>query len=398
MQVVLLSQEYPPFIYGGVGTFVKNLAIGLSRENVRVTVISGYPVPRALSHVERAETYEEKNLGLNIIRLPYLDIHPKNVFFQLLNLKRICETIEKINPDIVHGQSLSTFPALIKLKKLAPIMVTFHTSPKTEKTLSVYSLPRGGGFYDFGTNVLGYPAWSFIFRKELRDSNMAVAVSKNLMSELLEEMGETYREKIRDIHNGVDIETLEREYKSVEDDVEEANNTLLFAGRLVWRKGALNLIKIACLLQKEKLDFKLIVHGDGPLFRSIKRAVQNFKLTNVELKGFTSRAQMMRSMRRSKFVIIPSFYEACPMILLESMCLGKIPVMFNLPYSTEFTENGKYGIITKDTKDMVEQLKIAYMKLDLKSFSDKVKDFAKRKYNIKNMSLRYLNLYKAMHD
>jgi glycosyltransferase involved in cell wall biosynthesis len=396
LQVVLLSNEYPPFIYGGVGTFVKNLAIGLCRERVRVTIISGYPVPRALSHVKRVEINEEKDAELNIIRFPYLDIHPKNAFFQLLNLKKIYETIKDINPDIVHGQSLSTFPALIKLKNLAPIIVTFHTSPKTEKTMSVYSFLRGGSFDDFGTHVIGYPALSFIFRKELCNSNMAVAVSKNLMSELLEEMGETYRERIREIHNGIDIETLEREYKSAEDDVEEANDTLLFAGRLVWRKGALNLIKIAYFLQKEKLDFKLIVHGDGALFRSVKKAVQNFRLTNVELKGFTSRAQMMRSMRRSKFVVIPSFYEACPMILLESMCLGKIPVTFNLPYSVEFTENGKYGIMAKNTKDLVEQLKIAYKKLDLESFSDKVKDFARRKYNIKNMSVEYLNLYKDM--
>ena len=395
MHAVLLSLEYPPFICGGVGTFVKNLAIGLRREGVRVTVISGYPVP---SNVKLEEINEEKDAELNVIRFPYFDVRPKNAIFQLLNLKKICETIKDVDPDIVHGQGLSTFPALIKLKNLAPLIVTFHSSPKAEKTMGVYSLLRGGSFDDFRTNVIGYPAWSFIQRQELSNSNMAVAVSKNLKSELLEEMGETYREKIHEIHNGVDIETLDREYKSVEDDVKEANNTILFAGRLVWRKGALNLTKIAYLFQKEKLDFKLIVHGDGPLFKRLKRDMQDFGLTNIELKGFTSRERMMRSMKRSKFVIIPSFYEACPMILIESMCLGKIPVMFDLPYSVEFTENGKYGIMTKEPKDMIKQLRIAYTKLDLEDFGEKVKDFARRKYNIKNMLLQYLNLYKAMSD
>jgi len=395
LHAVLLSLEYPPFICGGVGTFVKNLAIGLRREGVRVTVISGYPVP---SNVKLEEINEEKDAELNVIRFPYFDVRPKNAIFQLLNLKKICETIKDVDPDIVHGQGLSTFPALIKLKNLAPLIVTFHSSPKAEKTMGVYSLLRGGSFDDFRTNVIGYPAWSFIQRQELSNSNMAVAVSKNLKSELLEEMGETYREKIHEIHNGVDIETLDREYKSVEDDVKEANNTILFAGRLVWRKGALNLTKIAYLFQKEKLDFKLIVHGDGPLFKRLKRDMQDFGLTNIELKGFTSRERMMRSMKRSKFVIIPSFYEACPMILIESMCLGKIPVMFDLPYSVEFTENGKYGIMTKEPKDMIKQLRIAYTKLDLEDFGEKVKDFARRKYNIKNMLLQYLNLYKAMSD
>lgn len=84
------------------------------------------------------------------------------------------------------------------------------------------------------------------------------------------------------------------------------------------------------------------------------------------------------------------------MILLESMCLGKIPVMFNLPYSSEFTENGKYGIIAKNTRDMVEQLKIAAMSSDLEKFSTEIKDFSRRKYNIGNMSRKYLNLYKDL--
>jgi len=393
--VVLLSVEYLPFIRGGIGTFVKNLAIGLRREGVKVTVISGYPVS---SHAKCLEINEEKDPELDVIRYPYFDIHPKGAIFQLLNLKKIYETVKSINPDVVHGQGASMFPASIKLKNLAPLIVTFHSSPKTDKTMGVHSLLRGGSFDDFSTNVLGYPAWSFFFRRELCDSTMAVAVSRNLMSELLEEMGETYREKICEIHNGIDIETLDREYSSGGDIVEETNDAILFAGRMVWVKGALNLIKIAHLLQKEKPDLKLIVHGDGPLFRIVKRKVQDFGLTNVELKGFASGAPFMRSMRRSKFVIIPSYHEACPMILLESMCLGKIPVMFDLPFSNEFTENGKYGIIAKDTKDMVEQLRLAYMKSDLKSYSDKVRDFARRKYNIKNMSLKYLNLYKALHD
>lgn len=393
--MVLLSAEYPPFVYGGVGTFVKNLAIGLRREGVRVTVISGCPVP---SHVRHVEISEEKDLEIDVIRFPYFDIHPKNAIFQLRNLKKISETVKAINPDLVHGQGLSTFPASIRLKNLAPLIVTFHASPKADKAIGIYSLLRGGSFSDFSTYVLGYPASSLICRNELRDSKMAVAVSRSLMSELLEEMGETNRGKMCEIHNGIDIETLDRGYKNVEYDVEETNDTILFAGRLVWGKGALNLIKIAYLLQKEELDLKLIVHGDGPHFKTLERKVHEFGLTNVELKGFASGAQFMRSMRRSKFVIIPSYHEACPMILLESMCLGRIPVMFNLPFSMEFTENGKYGIIAKDMRDMVEQLRIAHMKCDLTSYGDRVKDFARRKYNIRNMSLRYVHLYNSIRD
>ncbi|MFX1520822.1 MAG: glycosyltransferase family 4 protein [Promethearchaeota archaeon] len=395
MHTVLLSVEYPPFICGGVGTFAKNLATGLYKEGVKVTVISGYPVS---FRVNGFKTDEEKDAGLTVIRFPYFDFHPKDAIFQLQNLKKICETVEKADPDVVHGQGLSTFPASIKLRNLAPLVVTFHSSPKAEKTMGVSSLLRGGSFDDFRTNVIGYPAWSYVCKKELSDSNKSVAVSEHLKLELLEEMGEAYREKLRDIHNGVDIETLDAEYNSVEENIDENNETILFAGRLVWRKGALSLIRMAYLLQKEKPSFKLIVHGDGPLFKTLKRKVADYGLTNIELKGFTNRLQMMRSMKRSKFVVIPSSYEACPMILLESMCLGKIPVMFNLPFALEFTDYGKYAIIAKDVEDMVEKLSSVHVKFDLSSYSDKVKDFARRKYDIKKMCLKYLDLYRSTID
>lgn len=390
MEVVLLSVEYPPFICGGVGTFVRNLAIGLCKEGLRVTVISGYPVP---SNVRSVEINEEKDAELNVIRFPYFDIQPRNTIFQLLNLKKIHEIIRNIDPDVIHGQGGSMFLALSRTNNLAPIVVTFHSSPRVEKMISAFSLLRGGGLGDFWTSVIGHPAWFFAFRKELCDSAMAVAVSKNLLSEFLEEMGEIYRERMCEIHNGVDIETLDREYGGVEDDVEESDNTLLFAGRLTWRKGALNLIKIAYLLQKQELDFKLIVHGNGSLLGSIRRGVQDLGLTNLEVKGFTNKVQLMRSMKRSKFVVIPSFYEACPMILLESMCLGKIPLMFDLPYSREFTEGGKYGIIARNVTDMIKKLKYV-SNADLNKFGGQIKNFARTRYDIQKVSSQYIKVYK----
>ena len=42
MEVVLLNHDYPPYIFGGVGTFMHELAKGLARKGVKVHVITGY--------------------------------------------------------------------------------------------------------------------------------------------------------------------------------------------------------------------------------------------------------------------------------------------------------------------------------------------------------------------
>jgi glycogen(starch) synthase len=392
LNVVLLTLEYPPYIFGGIGTFVQNLAIGLRKEGAKVTVISGYPVSSPFKEIK-----EEKDGDIDIIRLPYFGIHGvMNATFQMSNLKTISETIRQLNHDLIHGQGLTTFPASIKLKNLAPLVVTFHSCPKVEKALSIHSILRGGSLQDFEKDIIGYPAWSYITRKELSNSNAAVAVSKNLRADIIDEMGEGFSEKIFEIHNGIDIERLESSYKSVDDDIREENTTILFAGRLVWKKGVLNLINLAVLLKKEQLGFKLIVHGDGPLFKVLERKARELGLTNIELKGFATGIPFMESMKKSKFVVIPSFHEACPMILLESMCLGKIPIMFNFPFSKEFTDNGKYGIIASDIEDMVKKLKVAIAELDLQEYSEDIKEFSIVGFNVKSMASRYMALYKKI--
>jgi glycosyltransferase involved in cell wall biosynthesis len=386
----LLSQEYPPFIFGGIGTFVKSLAEGFSSMGIKTTVICGHPLPSKT--FSRAKD-DSGDINVNVIRFRHLNLPPRHTFFQLSNMQRIYKTIKGMDADIINGQCGSTFPAILKLKNLAPIVTTFHSSPKVEKMISAYSIGRGGGFVDLWTYVAGYPLMSFIFKKELSNSLIGVPVSNALKSELLEELGEAYREKMCTIHNGVAVETLDREYNNVCDDVEESNETMLFAGRLFWRKGALNLIKIAHQFQKEKLNFKIIVHGTGPLFGRLRKEIRESGLTNLDLKGFTNRKELLRSMKESKYVIIPSFYEACPMILLESMCLGKIPVMFDLPYSREFTQDGKYALLAKNIGNLSKRIKALSKDGDPKNLGKDIMLYARKKYDIKSIVHEYHSLY-----
>jgi glycosyltransferase involved in cell wall biosynthesis len=253
-------------------------------------------------------------------------------------------------------------------------------------------LRRGGSLGDIWTYGIGYPLYSLTYRRELGSACISVSVSKSLRSELLDEMGWAYRAKLREIHNGVNLTQLDSEYSLIGDEVKEGANNILFAGRLFWRKGAMEIIKIAHLMKRNNLNSKIIVHGEGPLLGRMKQAIAKIGLTNIDLKGFTSRSQLMQSLKRSKFVVMPSLYEACPMILLETMCLGKIPLMYSLPYSLEFTDYGKFGVLAKGANDLVE--KFSNLKEgDLETMSSTIKNFARKKYDIRNTALQYRELY-----
>ncbi|MDR1992398.1 MAG: glycosyltransferase family 4 protein [Nitrososphaerota archaeon] len=392
MNVAILSHEYPPYIFGGQGTFAHALAHGLIREGITVQVITGIPKsPNAIGAWQSEQTFED---GIKIARLPYLNVPLRFTNFQLLNMKKISQIAQDGKIDIIHGQSCCTYPAIKHLKKIAPVLVTFHTSPLMEKTAAVRAVFRGGSLRDFYTFLAGYPVWHQIYLKELVHSNRAVSVSRALQSELIKEMGVLYENKIQSIHNGVNLDFLDQEYDQVNPEICESDNVILFAGRLFWRKGALSIVKMAHLLQKQKSNLKIIVHGTGPLYDAMQKSIQTLGLTNIALRGFTTRKQLIQSLKLCKYVAIPSLYEACPMILLESMCLGKIPLMLNLPFSLELTENGKYGLFADDIEGLVDKI-VASGRHEANQ-SSKIKAFARRTYDLRVIIHEYIKTYEEL--
>jgi glycosyltransferase involved in cell wall biosynthesis len=391
LKIAFLTHEYPPIIFGGIGGSVKNLAAGLSRLGEKVTILSGFPVSHSGKGVIR-----EVDSGVTVFRFPYPNVPPHHVVFQLANLKKMQHVIEEEAPDVIHGQSGSSFPALLSLKGYAPFIVTFHASPLMEKITSTQSILRGGSLTDLRTYVIGYLSESFVYKKEFQRSDLSIAVSDTLKSELLTEMGQEYHDKTCFVYNGVNLEKLDKEYEEVENRVDEEENVILFAGRLYWRKGALNIVKMAYLLQKQGSKCRILVHGTGPLFKKMQSEIRFFGLRNIELKGFTSREQLMTSMRLCKFVAVPSMYEACPMTLLDGMCLGKIPLMFNLPFASELTESGKYGVLADGVKSLTHKIIELEKEGDLDDFSTHIREFARRKYDVNETARRYLEIYQEL--
>ena len=396
MHVALLSHEYPPFIYGGVGTFVENIANSLLRQGVEVTVITGYPVPSGGFKKFKVDK-EQTDSGINVIRFPYPNVSPRQLWFQIVNLQKLSEVIRRINADVIHGQSGGAFPSMLTLQRFAPTLVTFHTSPKMLRNLTIHSITRGGNLSDFFTYVVGYPEWIYSYKEEFIRSDSAIAVSQTLMDEMKKDFGKKEKGELHYIHNGVDLEGLQTKQSIISSINNHEKPTIVFGGRLYWTKGIFQLLDLAHLLRKKRnFDWKIKIYGNGPLSTMIKKRILNLELDNVAMFGHVSRLEFLEAVRKSTFVVIPSLNEACPMVLLECMCLGKIPFMFNLPYAREFTENGKYGILANNVDDMATRIESTYRDADLESMGKEIKRFATKKYDILKVASEYLKIYEEL--
>lgn len=98
---------------------------------------------------------------------------------------------------------------------------------------------------------------------------------------------------------------------------------LLFVGRLSKQKNLSTLLEaMATTKRKVYLD----VLGDGEERESIKRAIKSHGLTNVTLHGRQEREEVMKYYKSCDVLIMPSLYEAQPLVLLEAMAAG-IPII-----------------------------------------------------------------------
>lgn len=394
MHVVILSQEYPPYVFGGIGSFAQTLALGLSKLGVKVTVMAGRP-----TYSRRMKSVDFSILGktkIELTRFDYPGIPPRSVSFQLFNMKQLYAHASASSPDVIHAQSGSAFPAMLTLQRIAPTIVTFHISPKMLRNLTIPSLTSGGAFYDFFTYVVGYPYWKYGYREEYFRSDSAIAVSQTLMDGMKHDFGEKKKGELQFIHNGIDLEEL-RAKQSSTSGVDNENPTIVFGGRLYWTKGVFQLLDLAYLLRKRRnFDWKIKIYGAGPLSAIVKKKILNLNLDNVIMFGQVDRSEFVEAVKKSTFVVVPSLNEACPMGLLECMCLGKIPFMFNLPFAREFTENGKYGFLANNVDEMATQIDSTYRNADLESKGKEIERFATNKFDILKVASEYLRIYNQL--
>jgi glycosyltransferase involved in cell wall biosynthesis len=146
--------------------------------------------------------------------------------------------------------------------------------------------------------------------------------------------------------------------------------------------------------RKDTNRFRLDIFGSGPLESLLRSRLRALDLEGlVEIHGFVERRTLVAAMLAADIFCVPSRYEACPMVLMEGMALGKPVIAFNLPFSVEFLR-GYEALLASSEADYADKLSFL-----IKSRPERIALGSKLKERAKNFSpTKMAEAYKTIYE
>ena len=117
-----------------------------------------------------------------------------------------------------------------------------------------------------------------------------------------------------------------------------------YIGRFSEEKGVINFVTAIPSILKSRDDIKFFIGGDGPLKERIEGIIADNNLQDsVEISGWIPHQQLGSCLNELKLLVIPSYTEGLPNIMLEAMACGT-PVLATpvgaIPDVISHRENG----------------------------------------------------------
>ncbi len=210
-----------------------------------------------------------------------------------------------------------------------------------------------------------------------------------------------YSEKIKTIPMGVNSDIFKkRAVKKPRKYIK--NKIILFVGRLSDQKGLQYLIRSMDDVSRYDSSVKLLVIGEGPYKKTLRRIIHNKKLENhVEFLGSLPTVGVARYHNYANIFVMPSLAtktgtEALGLALLEAMSSGCTVVGTNIggiPFAIKDEKNGLL-VRQKDPHDLAHAI-ITLLKNKKKSrqLGKNAAVFVRKNYSWQKVSRDFLKLY-----
>ena len=330
MKALLLTNEYPPHVYGGAGVHVEYLARELARfMAVEVRCFGG-------------QTSSEGDLTVRGFRAD------ESAFGCPPALRAVFAATQRDNAmaaagtdaDLVHVHTWYTHLGgiLTKLNFGLPLVLTAHSL----EPLRPWKREQLGGGYDFS---------GWVEKTAIEMADAVIAVSESTKADLLR-LFRVDPARVYVIHNGIDLE----EYAERRDDevlqchgVDPARPYILFVGRITRQKGIIHLVKA---LRHLDPGFQVVLCAGAPdtpeiaaEMKSAVEAAQQGRPGVVWIEKMLPKDEIIALYSGAEVFVCPSIYEPFGIINLEAMACGTPVVASAVGGIPEVVVHGETGLL-----------------------------------------------------
>ncbi len=381
IKIAFLTPEYPHVrtgTSGGIGTSIKNLAIGLTDLGCEV---------RVLVYSQMADNVFMDN-GITIQQIKNQKFKGLSWFLTRKKIENIINNLYVSNIiDVVEVCDWTGITSFIKPKK-CPVVIKLNGSDTYFCDLENRKSKWINRFHE---------------KRAIANADFHVSVSAFTAKETNRIFSQKFVYKI--IPNGLNVDDFQSKNNLI---LKSKNANILYFGSIIRKKGLLELPFIfnelinlnpnvaLVLIGKDVPD---IATGNSSTWEMMQLLFTDIARAQVDYSGALTYNDMKNAIQNADVCVFPSFIEAFPVSWLEAMAIGITIVASNIGWASEMIENGKEGFLVHP-KNHVEFASKINEVLNDKSKSESLVLNAKTKirnsFDTKIIAQKNLDFYNAI--
>jgi L-malate glycosyltransferase len=322
MHIAFLTPEYPHELTGpsgGLGTSIKNLADGLVRNNIRVSVIV----------YGQSLTMELEEDGIRFYLLKHQNYAFGGWFFHRKHIQKFLNRlIEKEKIEVVEATDWTGITAFMKVNCSLVIRL------------------NGSDAYFCELENRKQKWQNRLFEKmALKNADHHISVSRFTAIRTNEIFNLDIPFSI--IPNSIEINQFLPVIRKLRE------SRILYFGTVIRKKGVLELSKIFNEVIKGRPDSELVIIGKDVIdifenISTIELFRQNLSEKATEKFSYVGAVdynEVKNHIAEAAVVVLPSFAEALPMTWIEAMAMEKALVTSNIGWAPEVMVDGETGFM-----------------------------------------------------
>jgi alpha-maltose-1-phosphate synthase len=332
MRIGILTNEFPPNVYGGAGVHVEYLTRELA----------------ALGHDVRVLSFGDQRERIGTLSVegvqPPVELEgqdPRHTKLFATLLQDLAMSARLTGIDVVHCHTWYTHfgGCLVKYLQTVPLVLTTH-SLEPHRPWKVEQL---------GT---AYHVSTWVERTAYQNADGVVAVSRAMQRDVHELYGVPH-DRIRVVHNGIDLQQYRPTFHPAtlrEYDIDPDVPYILFVGRITRQKGIIHLVNAIRFFRPGAQVVLCAGAPDTPeIAREMDAAVARARADSshriVWIREMLPKEKTITLYTHAAIFVCPSVYEPFGIINLEAMACETPVVASAVGGIPEVVEHGETGLL-----------------------------------------------------